>query len=153
MRRVFFSFAFDSAHVRRLTQALVLCILGDPGAASRDDAYFQVSDEINFSRQKYRSLENIASSRLAAPGSPRMTNTDNTDNYLFWASVEYFPKRKKVVASWRSAHRYELLKLLFFFSQTECFPISNSKRQLMLDLLCMSDTQHTDIGGNFLMLI
>ena len=44
-------------------------ILGDPGATSRDDAIFPGE---SFSSWSKLSPENIASSRLVAPGSPRM---------------------------------------------------------------------------------
>ena len=46
-------------------------ILGDPGAASQDDRMFVVKDHTVRSRQAVNKM-NIPSSRLAAPGSPRM---------------------------------------------------------------------------------
>ena len=48
----------------------IFLILGDPGATSRDDAIF--SGESLLQELHKLSPKNIASSRLVAPGSPRM---------------------------------------------------------------------------------
>lgn len=59
------------------------CILGEPGATSRNDAIFL--GERHFAR-KYLLPKNIASFRLAPPWSPRMTNMGSHFSRCSWQS-------------------------------------------------------------------